>query len=51
MILDITQKTEPPLKYVKINILSTEAMQNVRHEIKSDNIYNKLNQIPNANPN
>ena len=51
MILGITQKTVRPPKYVKINILSTEAMQNVRHEIKSDDIYNKLNKIPNANPN
>ena len=50
MILGITQKTVRPPKYVKINILSTEAMQNVRHEIKSDDIYNKLNKIPNANP-
>ena len=48
MILGITQKTVRPPKYVKINILSTEAKQNVRHEIKSDNIYNKLNKIPNA---
>ena len=51
MILGITQNTVPPPKYVKINILSIEAMQNVRHEIKSDDIYNKLNKIPNANPN
>ena len=26
-------------------------MQKVRHEIKSDEIYDKLNKIPNANPN
>ena len=41
MILYITQKTEHRPKYVKINILSTESMQNVRHTIKSDVIYNK----------
>ena len=34
MRLKITQKKEPLPKYVKINIVSTEAMHNVRHEIK-----------------
>ncbi len=43
MIVNITQKKEPLPKYVKINIVSTEAMQNVRHEIKSEEIYNKFN--------
>ena len=51
MVLGITQMTVRPPKYVKINVLSTEAMQNVMHEIKSDEIYNKLNKISNANPN
>ena len=51
MILGITPKTVRPPKYVKINILSTRAMQNVRHEIKSNDIYSKLNKIPIANPN
>ena len=51
LILGITQKTERPRKYVKINILSREAMQNVRHEIKSDDVYKKLNTIPNTYPN
>ena len=43
MSLKITQKKELLPKYVKINIVSTEAMHNVRHEIKSEEIYNKFN--------
>ena len=43
MSLNITQKKEPLPKYVKLNIVSTEAMHNVRHEIKSEEIYNKFN--------
>ena len=43
MSINITQKKEPLSKYVKINIVSTEAMHNVRHEIKSEEIYNKFN--------
>ena len=43
MSVNITQKKEPLPKYVKINIDSTEAMHNVRHEIKSAEIYNKFN--------
>ena len=51
MSLNITQKKEPLPKYVKINIVSTEAMHNVRHEIKSEEIYNKFNKKPTADPN
>ena len=43
MSVNIIQKKEPLPKYVKINIVSTEAMHNVRHEIKSEEIYNKFN--------
>ena len=53
MSLKITQKKEPLPKYVKINIDSspTEAMHNVRHDIKSEEIYNKFNKKPTADPN
>ena len=51
MSLNISQKKEPLPKYVKINIVSTEAMHNVRHEIKSEEIYNKFNKKPTADPN
>ena len=51
MSVNIAKKKEPPPKYVKINIVSTEAMQNVRHEIKSEEIYNKFNKKPTADPN
>ena len=51
MSVNITQKKEPLPKYVKINIVSTEAMHNVRHEIKSEEIYNKFNKKPTADPN
>ena len=39
MICDIIQKMESTSKYVKVNICSIHAMHNVRHEIKSDEIY------------
>ena len=51
MSLKITQKNEPLPKYIKINIVNTEAMHNVRHEIKSEEIYNKFNKKPTADPN
>ena len=47
MSLKITQKKELLPKYVKINIVSIEAMHNVRHEIKSEEIYNKFNKKKN----
>ena len=49
--VNITQKKEPLPKYVKINIVSTEAMHNVSHEIKSEEMYNKFNKKPTADPN
>ena len=49
--LKITQKKELLPKYVKIHIVSIEAMHNVRHEIKSEEIYNKFNKKPTADPN
>ena len=51
MSLKITQKKELLPKYVNINIVSTEAMHNVRHEIKSEEIYNKFNKKTTADPN
>ena len=51
MSLKITQKKELLPKYVKINIVNTEAMHNVRHEIKSEEIYNKFNLKKTADPN
>ena len=47
MSVNITQKKEPLPKYVNINIVSTEAMHNVRHEIKSERIYNEFNKKTN----
>ena len=43
MSVNTTQKKEPLPKYVKINIVSTEAMHNLSHEIKSEEMYNKFN--------
>ena len=51
MSVNITQMKEPLPKYVKINIVSTEAMHNVRHEIKSEEIYNTFIKKPTADPN
>ena len=39
MIIDIIQNTEHPYKCVKVNISSIQPLYNVRHEIKSDEIY------------
>ena len=51
MSVNITQKKEPLPKYVEINLVSTEAMHNVGHEIKSEDIYNNFNKKPTADPN
>ena len=44
-------KTEPPPKFVNINVLNDDAMYNVKIEIKSYDTYNKLNKNPNADTN
>ena len=43
-------KTEPPPKFVKINVLNDDAMH-VKNEIKSYDTYNKRNKNPNADTN
>ena len=42
---------QPPPKYVKINTVRADAMISVMNEIKSGNIYDKLNKNPTADPN
>ena len=41
--INVSFKTEPSPKYVKINISNEEAMYKVKYETKSSAIYNKLN--------
>ena len=38
-------------KYVNMNTLNVEAMTNVMNDIKSDDIYDRLNKSPTADPN
>ena len=38
-------------KILDLRLVSIEAMHNVRHEIKSEEIYNKFNKKPTADPN
>ena len=44
MLLNITQVTEPHPNFIlkKIDIVSEQAMTNVKYEIRSDVLYNKL---------
>ena len=53
MLLNITQVTEshPNFILTKINIVSEQAMTNVKYEIRSDVLYNKLNKCLNADTN
>ena len=51
MLLSITQVTESHPKFIKIKIVSEQAMTNVKYEIKSDVLYNKLNKSLNADTN
>ena len=50
MLLNITQVTEYHPKFIKIKIVSEQAMTtfNVKYEIRSDVLYNKLNKSLNA---
>ena len=51
MLINTSLKTEPPPKFVKINVLNDDAMHKVKNEIKSYDTYNKLNKNPNADTN
>ena len=51
MLLNITQVTEYHPKFIQIKIVSEQAMTNVKHEIKTDVLYNKLNKSLNADTN
>ena len=51
MFLNITQVTESHPKFIKIKIVSEQAMTNVKYEIRSDVLYNKLNKSLNADTN
>ena len=51
MILNTTQKTKRPPKYIKKYISSDEAMLNVKQEIKSEELYNKLSKSHSADKN
>ena len=42
MMLNTNQKTNPPPKFIKKYNTSDEAMLNVRHEIQSEELFNKL---------
>ena len=51
MFLNITQVTESHPKFIKIKIVSEQAMTNVKYEIRSDVFYSKLNKSLNADTN
>ena len=51
MITPNTVKIHFPPRYVKINTINIEAMTNVMDEIKSDDIYDRLNKSPTTDPN
>ena len=52
MFLNVTQVTESHPKFIKkIKIVSEQAMTNVKYEIRSDVLYNKLNKSLNADTN
>ena len=51
MLLNITQVTESHPKFIKIKIVSEQAMTNVKYEIRSDVLYDKLNKSLNADTN
>ena len=51
MIMHNTEKNYSPPKYVKINTVHADAMISVMNEIKSGNIYDKLNKNPTPDPN
>ena len=46
-----TLKIHDPPKYVKINTLNIEAMENVKLKIKSDDVYDRINKSPSADQN
>ena len=51
MIMHNTENLHSPPKFVKINTVDADAMISVMNEIKSGNIYDKLNKNPTADPN
>ena len=52
MLLNITQvTTESHPKFIKLKIVSEQAMINVKHEIRSDVLYNKLDKSLTADTN
>ena len=51
MFLHITQVRESHPKFIKIKIVSEQTMTNVKYEIRSDVLYNKLNKSLNADTN
>ena len=51
MIMHNTENLHSPPKYAKINTVDADAMISVTNEIKSGNIYDKLNKNPTTDPN
>ena len=51
MIMHNTENLHSSPKYLKINTVDADALISVMNEIKSGNIYDKLNKNPNADPN
>ena len=49
--LNNVQLKDKPPKYITIRIQSQQAISNFVHDITSSDVYNKLNQSPNADPN
>ena len=49
--LNNVQLKDKPPKYITIRIQSQQAISNFVHDITSSDVYNKLNQWPNADPN
>ena len=46
-----TFPTEPLIRYIKITVQNSDSISDFIHKVFSSNVYSKLDQSPNANPN
>ena len=49
--LNTVSHTKPLPRYIKITVQNSDSISDFIHEVFSSNVYNKLDQSPNANPN
>ena len=49
--LNTVSHTEPLPRYIKITVQNSHSISDFIHEVFSSNVYSKLDQSPNANPN